>query len=79
MKIKNDFSKKAGKILRDRLKELGLTRYRLFLNNPTTVIPGTLDRALDGKNMNLATLAHLCDLLDLEIVIKPKENGTDNK
>lgn len=73
MKFENDFAKYAADALNARLKELGMSKYRLFKETGLTNAP-TLRRILKAEgSTNITTLAHYCGLLGLEIKIQPKE------
>lgn len=73
-KFKNDFSKYVAEKFNERLKELGMSRYRFINSNPDYTNHPTLTRMLQGKGGTYAeTVAHYADLLGLEIIIRKKE------
>ena len=73
-KIKNDFPMYMGKVFTERMKELGMTRYRFLKDFPSSVSRYTLDRTLVGSHStNVTTMAEIAERLGLEIVIRPKE------
>lgn len=78
--IKNDFPEHVAKVFQERLKELGMSRYRFIRSFPVTN-QGTLERILTGVgSTNIQTLAYYADCLGLEVIIRKKEeNRKDNK
>lgn len=71
--IKNDFPKYAAKIFSERLKELGMTKYRFVREFPVGN-QGTLQRILDGVgSTNVQTMAYYLDCVGLELTIQKKE------
>lgn len=79
-KFTNDFPKYVSEVMKKRLEELGMSRYRMINDAPSVNRP-TLSRMLRGEgSTNISTLAHYCEQLGLEIIIKPKEykHETDN-
>lgn len=72
---KNQYLQKyISDTLKDRMEELGFSQYRLLQDNPSTTNEVTLRNILRGSwSTNIHTLAHYCDLLGLEIIIRPKK------
>lgn len=80
MNNNNKFNKYVAKVFTDRLKELGVSRYRVQTAHMDTVTRETFARVCRGNGgCNINTLAHYCDILGLEIIIKNKEDGIDYK
>lgn len=71
--VKNDFPKYAAEVFRERLKELGMTKYRFVRNFPVGN-QGTLQRILDGVGgTNVQTMAYYLDCVGLELTIQKKK------
>lgn len=71
--IKNDFPKYVSKVFRERIEELGMSRYR-FIREFPLANQGTLQRILYGDgSTNIQTLAHYLDCVGLEMVIRKKK------
>ena len=71
--IKNDFPKYAADVFRERLKELGMTKYRFVREFPVGN-QGTLQRILDGVgSTNGQTMAYYLDCVGLELTIQKKK------
>lgn len=76
--IPNDVAKYFAEVLKQQMKELNMSRYRLVKENIDTINPMTLKRILNGHNATgISTLAHYADILGLEIKIVKK--NTANK
>lgn len=73
--IKNDFPQYAAEIFRERLKELGMSRYRFIREFPVSN-QGTLERILNGMGgTNVQTMAHYCECIGLELIIQKKKDN----
>ena len=71
--INNDFPKYAADVFRERLKELGMTKYRFVREFPVGN-QGTLQRILDGVgSTNVQTMAYYLDCVGLELTIQKKK------
>lgn len=69
------FQNYISETIRKRLEEFGLSQYRFLQDNKNTTNEVTLRNILKGNySTNIHTIAHYCDLLGLEIVIRPKES-----
>lgn len=71
--IKNDFPKYAADVFRERLKELGMSKYRFVREFPVGN-QGTLQRILDGVgSTNVQTMVYYLDCVGLELTIQKKK------
>ena len=73
-KFKNDFPKYVAEKFNERLKELGMSRYKFINTYADYTNHPTLTRMLRGiGGTNIETIAHYAELLGLEIIIRKKE------
>lgn len=83
MKIKkenHDILKYVADVIKNRLAELGMTKYRFVKDNPDVVNTLTLHNMLNCKYAPyLTTVAEYCDRLGLEIIIRPKQDENTSK
>lgn len=69
-----EFFKEAAEIFNERLKELGITRYRLMMRNNVFHKNATYSRILNGEGgYNVSNLIELADMLGLDVVFKERE------
>ena len=74
-RFNNGFAEYAGKKIRERMEELGMTQYRFCTDNNDIATFQTLRNIRRGEGgTNISTLAEYCDRLGLEIIIRPKES-----
>lgn len=72
----NETSKQIADILRNRLKELGLTQTAFVRKHAITTTYPAFSRILRGENgVNINLLAHYCDLLGFEIKLVKKDHS----
>lgn len=72
---KTKSSEYVAKVFNDRLKELGMSRYRFLKIHDGDINAPTLRRVFRGDgSTSLSTISHYCDLLGLEIKIIKKES-----
>lgn len=83
MKIKkenHDILKYVADVIKKRLGELGITKYRFCKDNSDVVNALTLHNMLNCKySPYFTTVAEYCDRLGLEIIIRPKQNEDKSK
>lgn len=77
---KNNFAQYVAGVLNAHFAMLGISM-RQFAEKYKGVNYPTLRRVLNGDcNTNISVLAHYCDLLGLEIIIRPKQaKSKDNE
>lgn len=65
--------------LKNRLEELGMTRYRFVVDNPDIISHPGLSKLYHAKQGTSVMMLHdVLDRLGMEIVIRPKEYGNED-
>jgi hypothetical protein len=81
MKTKSDtkIQKYAAKVLRARIKELGLNNYRLVKENNRLINLTTTTNIMSGKHaVSIQVLGRYLDILGLEMIIRPKQDNNED-
>lgn len=78
-KQEKNFNNYVARVFSDRLKELGLTKYKFQKDNKDITSMPTLMNVLNGKETKTKTLVDYCDRLGLEIIIRPKKDEDSRK
>lgn len=79
-KYRANFARHVADIFCDRMEELGLYPALITDNNKGKITAPTLRRVLNGAGgTNINTLAIVADLLDMEIIIRPRPKQKDTE
>lgn len=73
-----DFYEYAGRIFKERMKQLGLTKYRFHKDNKDITSMPTLMNILSGKESKTKTLVEYCERLGLKMQIVQKERPKED-
>lgn len=74
------FNEYVAKVFCDRVFELGMSATDVARNSNSTITQATMSRILNGVgNTSINSLAIVADLLDMEIIIRPKQKDDENK
>lgn len=75
-----EFLQYISDVVKTRLNQLGMTRYRFVKDNPDIATHPILDNIIHGsKAVNSKTLYDYMDRLGLEIIIQPKEEPKEDR
>lgn len=73
-----DFNEYAGRVFKERMKQLGLTKYRFHKDNKDITSMPTLMNVLAGKETRTKTLVDYCERLGLKMEIVQKDRTTND-